>query len=68
MLAIVKTTSMAIGDLDFDDLFHQQGGEKEIAFPPVSFIVWIIFLVLILVLLDNLLVSANLGTLYTFNI
>ena len=54
--AIVKVMTMTTGELDYDDLFHQQEGEEEIAFPPVSFILWIIFLVLIPVLLNNLLV------------
>ena len=49
--------TMTTGELDYDDIFHQQEGEEEIAFPPVSFILWIIFLVLIPVLLNNLLVS-----------
>ena len=48
---------MTTGELDYDDLYHQQEGEDEIAFPPVSFLLWIIFLVLMPVLLSNLLVS-----------
>ena len=55
--AIVKVMTMTTGELDYDEIFHQQEGEEEIAFPPVSFILWIIFLVLIPVLLNNLLVS-----------
>ena len=55
--AIVKVMTMTTGELDYDDLFHQQEGEEEIAFPPVSFILWIMFLVLIPILLNNLLVS-----------
>ena len=55
--AIVKAMAMTTGELDFDDLFHQQEGEDEIAFPPLSFLLWIIFLVLMPVLLSNLLVS-----------
>ena len=55
--AIVKVMAMTTGELDFDDLFHQQEGEDEIAFPPLSFLLWIIFLVLMPVLLSNLLVS-----------
>jgi len=49
--------TMCTGELDYDDLFHQQEGEDEITFPPVSFILWIHFLVLMPVLLSNLLVS-----------
>ena len=55
--AIVKVMAMTTGELDYDDLFHQQEGEDEIAFPPVSFILWVVFLVLMPVLLSNLLVS-----------
>jgi len=55
--AIVKVMAMTTGELDYDDLYHQQEGEDEIAFPPVSFLLWIIFLVLMPVLLSNLLVS-----------
>ena len=55
--AIVKVMTMTTGELDYDDIFHQQEGEEEIAFLPTSFILWIVFLVLIPVLLNNLLVS-----------
>ena len=48
---------MTTGELDYDEIFHQQEGEEELAFLPVSFILWIVFLVLIPVLLNNLLVS-----------
>ena len=39
--------TMTTGELDYDDIFHQQEGEEEIAFLPTSFILWIVFLVLI---------------------
>ena len=55
--ALVKLMAMTTGELDYDVLYHQQGGEEEVAFPPVSFLLWIIFLVLMPVLLSNLLVS-----------
>ena len=55
--AILKVMAMTTGELDCDELYHQQEGEQEIAFPPVSFILWIIFLVVMPVLLSNLLVS-----------
>ena len=48
---------MTTGELDYDELYHQQEGEDEIAFPAVSFLLMIIFLVLMPVLLSNLLVS-----------
>ena len=56
--AIVKVMTMTTGGLDYDDLFHQQEGEEEIAFPPVSFILWIVFLVLMNKYLNRLLLSA----------
>ena len=49
--------SMIIGELDYDELFHQQEGEEEIAFPEVSFLLWVTFLILMPILLSNLLVS-----------
>jgi len=49
--------AMTTGELDFDDLYHQREGEDEIAFPPLSFLFWIIFLIPMPILLSNLLVS-----------
>ena len=49
--------TMTTGELDYNEMFHQQEGEEEIAFPSLSFILWIIFLVMIPVLLNNMLVS-----------
>jgi len=59
--------AMTTGELDYDELYHQQEGEQEIAFPPVSFIIWIIFLVLMPILLSNLLVSCSIIWKYTRN-
>ena len=47
---------MTTGELGYDSLYHQEEGAEEIAFPPVSFLLWVIFLVLMPVLLSNLLV------------
>ena len=52
----VKAITTATGELEYDSIFYQQEGEEEIAFLPVGFILWIIFLALILILFDNLLV------------
>ena len=57
--AIVKVMAMTTGELGYDELYHQQEGEQEIAFPPASFLLWIIFLILMPVLLSNLLVSCK---------
>ena len=55
--AVVKVMTMTTGELDYNEMFHQQEGEEDIAFPSLSFILWIIFLVMIPVLLNNMLVS-----------
>ena len=64
--AIVKTMTMTTGEFEYDAIFRQfPGGAEdgsitdEIPFPPVSFLLWIIFLVLMPILLTNLLVSAH---------
>ena len=54
--AVVKVMSMTTGELDYDDIFHHKEGEEEIAFPLISFPLWVIFLVMMPVLLNNYLV------------
>ena len=61
--AIVTTMVMTTGDFEYDAIFRQQTGGTapgeevdEIPFPPVSFLLWIIFLALMPILLANLLV------------
>ena len=54
--AVVKVMSMTTGELDYDDIFHQQEGEEEVGFPLISFPLWVIFLVMMPVLLNNYLV------------
>ena len=56
--------TMTTGEFEYDSIFRQfPGGDsesttiEEIPFPAVSFILWIIFLVLMPILLTNLLVS-----------
>ena len=62
--ALVKTMTMTTGEFEFDSIFRQFPGgadsgtmTEEIPFPPVSFLLWIIFLVLMPILLTNLLVN-----------
>lgn len=64
--AILKTMTMTTGEFEYDSIFRQFPGgaedgsiETEIPFPPVSFILWIIFLILMPILLTNLLVRYN---------
>ncbi len=52
---------MTTGELDYDGIFRLDpsggsDGEQEIAFPPVSFILWILFIVIMPVILTNMLV------------
>ena len=53
---VVKVMSMTTGELDYDDIFHHKEGEEEIPFPLISFPLWVIFLVMMPVLLNNYLV------------
>ena len=56
--------SMTTGELDYDDIFHHREGEEEIPFPLISFPLWIIFLVMMPVLLNNYLVRRTFNYLY----
>ena len=65
--ALVKTMTMTTGEFEYDSIFRQfPGGDpssattEEIPFPGVSFLLWIIFLVLMPILLTNLLASRGL--------
>ena len=56
--------TMTTGEFDFDSIFRQFPGgaedgdiTEEIPFPEVSFLLWIIFLIMMPILLTNLLVS-----------
>ena len=63
--ALVKTMTMTTGEFEYDAIFRQFPGGAEVGstivedipFPGVSFLLWIIFLVLMPILLTNLLVS-----------
>ena len=60
--SILKTIAMSIGDLGYDELFRQPTGGSsdevpEVPFPEISYILWIIFIILIPILFSNLLVS-----------
>ena len=58
--ALIKTMTMSAGEFDFDTTFRQEPGDlglPDIAYPSMSFLLWVVFLVLVPVLLTNLLVS-----------
>ena len=57
---------MTTGEFEFDGIFRQAAGGidgaeilrlGEIPFPPVSYILWIVFIILMPILLTNLLVG-----------
>lgn len=59
--SVLKTVAMSVGDLGYDELFRQPSGGSadvvpSIPFPEISYILWIIFIILIPILFSNLLV------------
>ena len=61
LYSIWKTVAMSIGELGYDDLFRQPTGGSSgdvpgIPFPEISFILWIVFVILMPILFGNLLV------------
>ena len=60
-ISLIKLMSMTAGDFDFDSIFRLDpaGGSddaEEIPFPPVSYLLWIVFVVVMPILLTNMLV------------
>ena len=67
---MLKILSMTAGDFSFDTVFRQSpSGEsesaQEILFPPISYILWIIFVILMPILFTNMLV--NIHAVYMLN-
>lgn len=65
--AMMKIMSMAAGDFNFDTVFRlspsgASESTQEILFPPISYILWIIFVILMPILFTNMLV--NMHTVY----
>ena len=59
--SLLKTMTMTTGELDYDAIFrlNPAGGSDrltEIKYPPISYLLWIVFLVLMPVILNNMLV------------
>lgn len=52
--ALIKTMT---ADLDFDEMFHLSDDEDEIAYVGASYLVWIVFVIILAILFQNLLVS-----------
>uniref|UniRef100_A0A1X7V085 Ion transport domain-containing protein n=1 Tax=Amphimedon queenslandica TaxID=400682 RepID=A0A1X7V085_AMPQE len=60
--SIVKTMTMTTGEFEFDNTFRQTGSQSEagsddIQFPFASYVLWILFLILMPILFINLLVG-----------
>ena len=61
--ALIKTFTMTTGELDFENIFGFSSGgvapdefTSDVPFPAISFILWIMFLILMPILLANMLV------------
>lgn len=59
--SLLKVMTMTTGELDYDAIFRldPSGGSddaEEIRFPPISYILWIMFIILMPVILTNMLV------------
>ena len=48
-------------DLDFDRLFHLSDDEDEIAYVGASYFMWIVFVIILAILFQNLLVSLSIA-------
>ncbi|CAI8048714.1 Transient receptor potential cation channel subfamily A member 1 homolog [Geodia barretti] len=61
--SLLKTMTMTTGEFEYDGIFRQAPGGidpgtvREIPFPPVTYILWIVFIILMPILLTNLLVG-----------
>ena len=70
-IAIAKVLSMTIGGSSYDDTFRRDSSgardfEDELPFLPVTYILWIIFVILMPLLLNNLLVCSCLPKMFFF--
>ena len=56
--SILKTVAMVMGDLGYESFFRQPPSDAvtEIPFPEISYILWIMFIILMPILFSNLLV------------
>ena len=59
--AVPKILSMVVGDFNYDDIFSQDSSgesqtKKELPFPPVTYVLWVVFVILMPLLFNNLLV------------
>ncbi len=62
--SLLKTMTMTTGEFEFDTIFRQDpAGEsddaEEIPFRTISYILWIVFVIIMPILLTNMLVRYN---------
>ena len=60
--SLLKTMTMTTGELDYENIFRlnpagESDGLSDIKYPPISYILWVLFIVLMPVILTNMLVS-----------
>jgi transient receptor potential cation channel subfamily A protein 1 len=58
--SLMKTMTMTTGEFEYDSIFRQEGDMPDVPdleFPAVSYILWILFIILMPILLTNLLVG-----------
>ena len=60
--AMIKVMSMTAGDFEFDEIFRMSLSTEEenagtILFPPISYLLWIIFVIIMPILFINMLVN-----------
>ena len=55
--ALIKTMTMPLANFDFDGMFHLSDSEDEIAYVGASYLMWIVFVIILAILFQNLLVS-----------
>lgn len=65
--SIWKTMTMTIGEMGYDDIFRQFTSESvpdapDVPFPDISYILWVIFLILMPILFTNLLICPHIQT------
>ena len=54
----MKTWVMMIGEFDFNDIFHAEEEEEEVQYKTTSYIVFVLFMVVMGIIILNLLVSS----------
>lgn len=62
--SVWKTMTMTVGEMDYEEIFRQPSGGSmddvpSIPFPGISYLLWVVFLVLMPILFTNLLVHAT---------